>query len=101
VLRSKERSDQFRFMRCTALGIFTDIRLYGRDGLRAVPRIIWLRDKEKNGTAWKPSLPKLNDGSSASFDPIPNAALLALIYPGRRNFSDIWLRLRRVRKDNR
>ena len=52
MLRSKERRDQIRFIGGEARAIFTDVRLYGRNGLRAVPRIIWLRDKEKNGTAW-------------------------------------------------
>src|SRR5262249_19665513 len=99
VLCSEKRRDQFRFMWWTASDIFTDVRLYGRDGLRAVPRIIWLRDKEKNGTAWKQSLPKLDDGSSRSSDPIPNAAFLASFYPGRRRYSRIWLRQCRVRID--
>jgi hypothetical protein len=30
ILCTKERRDQFRFMRRGALGIFTDVRLYGR-----------------------------------------------------------------------
>src|SRR5262249_26188259 len=103
VLRGKERSDQLRFMRSIASGIFAGVRLYdrGRDGLRAVRRIIWLRYKEKNGTAWKPSLPQLNEsflkGPSASFDQFLTRPLLAPIYPGRRYSSIIWLRLRRVR----
>jgi hypothetical protein len=40
VLHGKERSDQLRFMRWIASGIFADVRLDGRDGLRAVRRII-------------------------------------------------------------
>ena len=30
-----------------ASDIFVNVRFYGREGLRAVPRIIWLPDKEK------------------------------------------------------
>src|SRR5262249_24768732 len=101
VLRGKERSDQLRFMRSIASGIFADVRLYGRDGLRAVRRIIWLGYKEKNGTAWKLSLSQLNKsflkGPSASFDQFLTRPLLAPIYPGRRYSSIIWLLLRRVR----
>jgi hypothetical protein len=92
-------------MQLIAAGIFTAVHLYGRDGLRLRPtvawqrlnfgghvrtvrRIIWLRYREKNGTAWrcppkpwrrwKPSLPKLNEGPSASFDQFLTRLLLAM-----------------------
>jgi hypothetical protein len=69
VSRSKEYNAQIRFMRWIASGIFADVRLHGRDGLRLRPAVAWqwrdfggqirgvrrtilLRNKEKNGTAW-------------------------------------------------
>ena len=73
----------------------------GRPPCRPMNQLAPLQGEKWDGVeAVPPSIERvLPKRSLCLVRPIPNAALLAPIYPGRRYSSIIWLRLRRVRID--